>query len=127
MRMVPPSILHGNHEIQRVVRHVDSADLSVPIRQQHRFDRGALASRGLQSERVFRMLPVEVERDESSSIAMIVKGEVLVDEVDLISEATTEFSSPGFQNLQSAKISTAGLLISTSCVTIASHRSSSSV
>src|SRR5262249_21889715 len=104
--MVPPAIPHVDHEIQRVVRDVDSADPSVPNRQQHRFDRGALASRGLQSERLFRMLPVEGERDEPSSIALIVKGKVLVDEIDSIREAATEFPSPGFQNLQSVKIPT---------------------
>src|SRR5262249_34378760 len=67
--------------------------------EDHRLDRGAFAASGRESEEFLHVLPVQAEGDEAPAVAVVVEGEMLVDEIDSIAEIR-EVCSPIFEQLE---------------------------
>jgi hypothetical protein len=102
----PATIPLVQHQIERVVRHVDAGDPPVPNRQQHRLEGGPFTAGRLHAEDLLFVFPVQVERNESASISLVVESQMLIDEVDLISEPCAEILCPGLQCAQAAQVPT---------------------
>lgn len=76
-------------KVEGVVGDIDADDLVRLDGEQQRLDRRPLPPGRGQSAEVLGVLPVQGERDEPASVALVVEGQMLIDEVDAVSRPFT--------------------------------------